>query len=61
MPIESPCLRCDATFDYDGGECPECGWNAAEFRERGRYGLSRSKTGDVEESSGGGGGVGPVH
>lgn len=50
MSRETQCLRCSTTFDYDDGECPSCGWNASEFRERGRYGLSRPNHGEPESA-----------
>jgi rRNA maturation endonuclease Nob1 len=40
------CLRCAGEFDYEDGECPDCGWSSDEFRNRGRYGLERSGTGE---------------
>ena len=40
------CLRCGSAFDYDDGECPDCEWSAADFRESDRYGLARAGTGE---------------
>ncbi|MFC6823824.1 hypothetical protein [Halopelagius fulvigenes] len=48
MTRETRCLRCSTTFDYDDGECPSCGWSSSEFRERGRYGLSRTTHGEPD-------------
>jgi hypothetical protein len=47
-PLNGPCLRCNATFDYADGECPSCGWSSTEFRDRGRYRLARPGYGEPE-------------
>lgn len=36
--MKGKCLGCGVEIDYSTGACPECGWNPAEFRERGRHG-----------------------
>jgi len=44
MGAVNECLGCgvDYDYDYDGGTCPECGWDPREFAARGRYGLAKS-------------------
>lgn len=50
MPMEGECLGCGTAFDYTDGECPECGWDPDDFRERGRHGLSTDGHGEPEDS-----------
>ena len=46
---DTRCLRCGEQFDYDDGECPDCGWSSSEFRSRDRYNLARSGTGEWDD------------
>ncbi|QKY19076.1 hypothetical protein B4589_001310 [Halolamina sp. CBA1230] len=46
---DTRCLRCGEQFDYDDGECPDCGWSSSEFRSRDRYSLARSGAGEWDD------------
>jgi len=52
MHMDGECLGCGITFEYSDGECPECGWEPAAFRDRGRYGLGKPGHGEPEDDSG---------
>lgn len=54
MGAEQECLGCGVDFDTDDGVCPECGWDPADFAERGRYGLAKSGHGEPEDEGDGG-------
>lgn len=41
MSMDKDCLKCSQTFDWEEGECPECGWDQEEWVEGGRYGLGK--------------------
>ncbi|PSP65658.1 hypothetical protein BRC77_00455 [Halobacteriales archaeon QH_8_64_26] len=41
-PDMNLCQHCSTEFDWNDDQCPECGWNKAEWVECGRYGLSKS-------------------
>jgi protein PhnA len=49
MSTEQECLGCGVDFDTDDGVCPECGWDPADFAERGRYGLAKSGHGEPSD------------
>lgn len=49
MPMHGECLGCGIEFDYSEGECPECGWDPEEFRERGRHGLEKEGHGEPDD------------
>lgn len=36
------CQRCSEEFDWQKDSCPHCGWDRADWTERGRYGLAKS-------------------
>lgn len=55
MGMTGECLGCGIEIDYQESECPECGWDPKEFRDRGRHGLSKEGHGEPEETSGSGG------
>lgn len=64
MNVENACLGCGEPFDWDEGECPDCGWDSDEWAANGRHGLGKEGHGEPEEdeSTGGGGlgGLGPI-
>ncbi|WP_277553731.1 hypothetical protein [Halobaculum limi] len=62
MAAINECLGCGEEFDHSDGECPECGWSAADFAGRGRYGLAKEghgEPGDEGDGDRGGSSSGP--
>lgn len=59
MSMTGECLGCGVDFDYAEDACPECGWEPAGFRERGRHGLAKEGHGEPESDSGTGPPPGP--
>jgi len=57
--MDGECLGCGIEFDYREGECPECGRDPAQFRERGRHGLARPGHGEPTGDGSGGPPPGP--
>jgi len=57
--MDGECLGCGIEFEYDEGDCPECGWGPEAFRARGRHGLGRPGHGEPEDDSSGGPPPGP--
>lgn len=53
------CLGCGLDLDYTEESCPDCGWEPADFRARGRYGLSKPGHGEQEEDGDSGDGPPP--
>jgi len=57
--MDRRCLGCGIEIDYSEGVCPECGWDVAEFRARGRHGLEKPGHGEPESDSDGSSGPPP--
>ncbi|WP_058367283.1 hypothetical protein [Haloparvum sedimenti] len=65
MNTDTDCLGCGEPFDWGEERCPACGWEVADWRERGRHGLAEPGHGEPEDDgpgAGGGGlgGLGPI-
>ena len=53
MAAINECLGCGVEFDHGEGACPECGWSADGFAERGRYGLATAGHGEPDDGGDG--------